>query len=273
MDLKKVCIRAISGLIYCLVIVGLIFIGDYGVLALSILLAIGSSIEFARINHDLTTKNIPTMLLELAGCVCLCFSYLIYPLLIWVAIMILRGIEELYIDSDNPIRNLAHSYMCQIYIGIPMAIMTVLSFEISPLFLLAIFFMIWINDTGAYIVGCSIGRHKLFERISPKKTWEGFIGGFLFCLGASALFYFFGNHFYGLDRINANLGIWLGLGAIVAVFGTWGDLFESMMKRSLNIKDSGSIIPGHGGLLDRIDSLLFVLPVTAIYICIIMVCS
>ena len=130
MDLKKVCIRAISGLIYCLVIVGLIFIGDYGVLALSILLAIGASIEFARINHDLTTKNIPTMLLELAGCVCLCFSYLIYPLLIWVAIMILRGIEELYIDSDNPIRNLAHSYMCQIYIGIPMAIMTVLSLSI-----------------------------------------------------------------------------------------------------------------------------------------------
>lgn len=271
MDLRKLGIRTISGIIYCLIIVGLIFCGDYGVLLLGILLSIGACIEFASISHDLTQKNIPTMILEILGCICLCFSYLLYPLIIWIAIMILRAIEELYINSERPLHNLAHSYMSQVYIGLPMALMTLLSFQISPMLILVLFFLVWINDTGAFIVGCSVGRHKLFERLSPKKTWEGFFGGLIFCLGASALFYFFGNHFFGLDRIEGNLGIWLGLGAVTSVFGTWGDLIESMIKRSLNLKDSGHIIPGHGGLLDRIDSMLLVLPAVAVYLAIVLV--
>lgn len=267
MELKKLGIRTLSGLIYCLIIVGCVFFGEYGVLGLSLALAIGACIEFAHISHDLKTRNIPTLLLDMLGCICLCFAYFIYPIVIWIAVMVFRAIEELYINSERPLHNLAHSYMSQIYIGLPLGLMTALAFEISPMLILVLFFLIWINDTGAFIVGCSIGRHKLFERISPKKTWEGFFGGLIFCLGASVLFYYFGNHFYGLDQINANLGLWMGLGAVTAVFGTWGDLIESMIKRSLNIKDSGNIIPGHGGLLDRIDSLLLVIPAVSIYLC------
>lgn len=270
MNIKKLGIRTVSGLIYCLIIVGCILLGPYGVLGLGIALTIGACIEFASICNDLDQRHIPTMLLEIAGCITLCFAYEIYPLVIWLAIMIMRAIEELYINSDKPLHNLAHSFMSQIYIGIPMAIMTTVAFIISPMILLAIFFLIWINDTGAFLIGCSIGRHKLFERISPKKTWEGFIGGLLFSVGSSALFYYFGNDFFGMEKVAANLGIWLGLGGIVAIFGTWGDLIESMIKRNLNIKDSGNLIPGHGGILDRIDSLLLVLPAVFIYIIIIL---
>ena len=265
LDIRNLGTRAFSGLIYCLIIVACIFCGDYGILALGIAMAVGACVEFAYINHDIQTRNIPTLILEIAGCVCLCFSYLIYPIVIWLAIMIMRSVEELYVNSERPLHNLAHSFMSQIYIGIPMAVMTGIAFYFDPMIILAIFFLLWINDTGAFLVGCTLGRHRLFERISPKKSWEGFFGGLFFSLGASVLFYYFGNNFYGMNTLNANLGVWMGLGAIVTVFGTWGDLIESMMKRNLQIKDSGKIIPGHGGLLDRIDSLLLVLPAVAVY--------
>jgi phosphatidate cytidylyltransferase len=143
----------------------------------------------------------------------------------------------------------------------------------SPQMVLAIFFLIWINDTGAFIVGCTIGKHKLFERISPKKTWEGFFGGLIFTCIAAIAFGIWGSDFFnGINRmlvgdtILYSIGSWIGLGLIVSVFGTWGDLIESMTKRSLRVKDSVNIIPGHGGILDRIDSLLLVMPATAIYL-------
>lgn len=273
MDLKNLGMRTLSGLVYCLIVVGCIFIGEYGVLALSVAFSVACCLEFAKISNDMNNRTLPNLILDIAGCVCLCCAYNIYPLVIWLAIMIMRGILQLYIISDRPLHGLAHSYMSQIYIGIPMGVMSFIAFEFSPMIILAIFFLIWINDTGAYLVGCSIGKHRLFERISPKKSWEGFFGALFFCLGASALFYFFGNSFYGMNRINANLGIWLGLGAIVTVFGTWGDLIESMIKRNLHIKDSGNIIPGHGGILDRIDSLLLVLPTVFVYFMIILACA
>lgn len=265
MDLKKLLIRSVSGLIYCLVIVGCIMWGETGVVILGGLLATIACIEFARISHDLTQKTLPVMLLDIAGCLCLCLGILGYTLIVWLAIIIARFIEELYINSDRPLRDLAHSMMSQIYIGLPMGIMAGIAWLINPMIILALFFLLWINDTGAFLVGCTIGRHKLFERISPKKTWEGFIGGFAFCIGASALFYYIGNGFFGMTRLHADIWVWLGLGAIVSIFGTWGDLIESMIKRNLHIKDSGNIIPGHGGILDRIDSLLLAVPAVAVY--------
>lgn len=265
MDLKKLLIRSVSGLIYCLVIVGCIMWGETGVVILGCLLATIACIEFARISHDLTQKTLPVMLLDIAGCLSLCLGILGYTLILWLAITIARFIEELYINSDCPLRDLAHSMMSQIYIGLPMGIMVGIAWLINPMIILALFFLLWINDTGAFLVGCTIGRHKLFERISPKKTWEGFIGGLAFCIGASALFYYFGNDFFGMTRLHADIWVWLGLGAIVSIFGTWGDLIESMIKRNLHIKDSGNIIPGHGGILDRIDSLLLAVPAVAVY--------
>lgn len=265
MDLKKILTRSASGLVYCGIIVGCVLLGAPGVLLLSAILSVAACMEFAKISNELTNKTIPVLFLDIAGCFCLCLGYLGYPLVIWLAVMIARMVEQIYINSDRPLRDLAHSFMSQIYIGIPMGIMAAIAWLLNPMIVLAIFILIWINDTGAFLVGCTLGRHKLFERISPKKTWEGFIGGLLFCLGASALFSCFCNEFFGMDALRADIGIWLGLGAIVSVFGTWGDLVESMIKRNLRIKDSGNIMPGHGGILDRIDSLLMALPTTAVY--------
>lgn len=269
MNLPQVGIRALSGLIYCAIIIGCIFCGQYGVLSLAIILCLLGCIEFASMSRDLNSKNFPTIILDIAGCICLCFGVWGYPLIIWLAIIVMRCIMELYINSERPLHNMAHSFMSQIYIGIPMAIMAAIAFLISPMIVLALFILLWLNDTGAYLIGCTLGRHKLFERISPKKSWEGFLGGLIFCMGASVLFGCFSNSFFGMNNLDAGIGIWLGFGAIVTVFGTWGDLIESMIKRNLKVKDSGRLIPGHGGILDRIDSLLLVLPALAVYIALI----
>jgi phosphatidate cytidylyltransferase len=126
------------------------------------------------------------------------------------------------------------------------------------LFLLSTFVILWLNDTFAYIVGSMAGKYKLSEDISPKKTWEGAIGGMIFSLGGAALLWkFFGE---------LSLVGWLGLALIIVVFGTFGDLFESALKRRAGLKESGTLIPGHGGILDRLDSLLLAVPFVFIYL-------
>lgn len=271
MEPKKILVRATSGLIYCLLIVGCILAGPYGVLTLACLLGTLATLEFARISHEFNRRTLPVLILDIAGIIFLCLGFLGYTLIIWLALMILRAVEELYINSSRPLHDLSLSYMSQIYIGIPMCIMSGIAWTLSPMIILALFLFLWINDTGAYLVGSMIGRHKLFERISPKKTWEGFLGGLLICVGTAPLFYYFGNDFFGMNTLRANLAIWMGMAAIVSIFGTWGDLIESMIKRNLNIKDSGKLIPGHGGILDRIDSLLLALPALAIYFALIII--
>lgn len=115
------------------------------------------------------------------------------------------------------------------------------------------------NDTGAFLVGCTIGKHRLFERISPKKSWEGFWGGMVFSILSGMVYYYFIEQSY-------NIIFYVMMGVIASIFATFGDLVESMFKRSIGIKDSSNLIPGHGGILDRIDSLLFVLPATALFL-------
>ena len=129
---------------------------------------------------------------------------------------------------------------------------------------LSVFIFLWANDTGAYCFGSLFGKHKLFPRISPAKSWEGSIGGAIVVLVAAWI----------LGIVDRNMGNmsgltsvqWLGLGLVVVVFGTWGDLVESLFKRTLGIKDSGSILPGHGGMLDRFDSSLMAMPAAVLYI-------
>ncbi len=131
---------------------------------------------------------------------------------------------------------------------------------------LIMFIMIWLNDTGAYCVGSLLGKRRLFPRLSPKKSWEGFWGGMAFCIAAGATCYFAFNHDEVMLWGNRSLSAWIGFGIVVCIFSTWGDLFESMIKRTVGAKDSGKLIPGHGGILDRIDSLLLTAPAAFIYL-------
>ena len=177
-------------------------------------------------------------------------------------------IAELYLRQKDPIQNWAYTMLSQMYIALPFSLLNVLAFNatsqgmvaFNTLLPLSIFVFLWINDSGAYCVGSLLGRHKLFPRISPGKSWEGSIGGAVFVLAAAWAISEF------LDQQMLNTIEWLGLGLTVVVFGTWGDLAESLFKRTLGIKDSGNILPGHGGMLDRFDSSLLAIPAAVVYL-------
>lgn len=175
-------------------------------------------------------------------------------------------IGELYHKAPNPINNWAFSFLGQVFYALPFALMNFIVFTKesdgsiihSPILLLAIFIFVWVNDTGAFVVGSTMGKHRLFERISPKKSWEGFYGGLFFALASSFLFYHFSPEIAWYK--------WIGLAAVIVISGTWGDLTESLLKRTLGVKDSGHILPGHGGMLDRFDSVIMASPAALIYI-------
>lgn len=176
-------------------------------------------------------------------------------------------IKELYIQNPNPIVNLGATMLSQMYIVLPLSLINVLAFKDfrcfdgeAPYYAipLAIYVFIWANDTGAYLVGSLFGRHRLFPRISPKKSWEGSIGGALITVACGVAV----AHFCTF----MNVWQWIGMALVVVVFGTFGDLTESMIKRHLGIKDSGNMLPGHGGILDRLDSMLFAIPAVMVYI-------
>lgn len=220
-------------------------------------------IELNKICKGITENSLPGLILDCVGICFLSFSWLIFPLFGWLLVYLCRLILELYLKNDRPIRCLSISLMTQIYIGIPLGLLTFMANYHGLHFALVIFLMIWINDTGAFIVGTLLGKHRLFERISPKKSWEGFIGGLLFNCLSAWLFAVAGGHFWD---VKWNVITWIIFGIVVTIFATWGDLIESLIKRSLHIKDSGHLIPGHGGIMDRIDSLLLVSPAVFIFI-------
>ncbi len=190
-------------------------------------------------------------------------------------------VSELYAKNEDPIHCWAYSMLSQLYIALPFSCINVLAFHdtmglgitYNALLPLSVFIFLWMNDTGAYCTGSLIGKHKLFPRISPGKSWEGSIGGGIVVLIVAALVaYVDGNELL----VDQNVGMqsatglslpeWLGLGLTVTVFGTWGDLVESLIKRTLGVKDSGKLLPGHGGMLDRFDSSLLAIPAAVVYI-------
>ncbi|MDE6085092.1 MAG: phosphatidate cytidylyltransferase, partial [Muribaculaceae bacterium] len=187
---------------------------------------------------------------------------------IFILSLMVRSIAALYIRNGNYLADLAHSFMGQLYVTLPMALLlsAYMMSSVSHAMVLLMFVMIWLNDTGAFCVGSLIGKHKLFERISPKKSWEGFFGGLAFAVIAGLVAYLW----FGTSKFSQYSAVSLMIfGALVSVFATWGDLVESQIKRTLGIKDSGKLLPGHGGILDRIDSLLMVAPLTFIYMVIV----
>jgi phosphatidate cytidylyltransferase len=192
-------------------------------------------------------------------------SVVFIPYLVTVVYLL---VAELYAKQADPINNWAYTMLSQMCIALPFSLLNVLAFTATPdgqvrfntLLPLSVFVFLWINDTGAYCVGSLLGRHKLFPRVSPGKSWEGSVGGAVFVLAAAyAVSYY-------LDGTMLTMPQWLGLGLVVVIFGTWGDLVESLFKRTLGIKDSGSILPGHGGMLDRFDSSLLAIPAAVVYL-------
>ena len=181
-------------------------------------------------------------------------------------------VSELYTRNENAIHDWAYTMLSQMYIALPFSMINVLAFRQAPdgdihyyyLLPLSVFIFLWTNDTGAYCSGSLLGKHKLFPRISPAKSWEGSIGGALFVLIVAAVVGYLESQSNALSGLT--IVQWLGLGLVVTVFGTWGDLVESLFKRTLGIKDSGNILPGHGGMLDRFDSSLMAIPASVVYL-------
>jgi phosphatidate cytidylyltransferase len=174
-------------------------------------------------------------------------------------------IAELYRKKEKPIHNLAFAVLGQVMVALPFSLLNFIATPLNLHWLFAIFILIWLTDTGAYLVGCTLGKHKLFERISPKKSWEGFFGGCVFAIGASMLLWHIFTTVWPIAT-DTTWWEWLVFAIIIIIFGTYGDLSESLLKRTANIKDSGKILPGHGGILDRFDSLLFCIPIVYIYL-------
>lgn len=266
--------RAITGVIFVAVLVGCILGGPISFTILFALISALTINEFGTIvnRRENTRMNKPISIL--AGLfLFLCFGYIgVVPganeiFIPYLFLILYLFISELYKKQPNPLNNWAYAMMSQIYIALSFALLNVLAYHSStadsvsqynPILPLSIFIFNWVNDTGAYCTGMLFGKHRLFERISPKKSWEGSIGGAVFSIIAAIVL----AHFFTF----LSTGIWIGLGLTVVVFGTWGDLTESLMKRTLGIKDSGNILPGHGGMLDRFDSTLMAVPAAVVYL-------
>jgi phosphatidate cytidylyltransferase len=170
-------------------------------------------------------------------------------------------ISELYARSELPFQNVGIILLGGAYIGVPFLVLNLIAFESGTYdfrTVLALMVFTWANDTGAYLLGRQFGRTKLMPTVSPKKTWEGALGGLLTALIVG----------FGISRLFNNLELmdWLILATIVVIFGSYGDLVESMLKRSYQRKDSGTFLPGHGGILDRFDSFMYMLPFAATYL-------
>lgn len=275
-------VRTVTGLVFVLVLIGCI-LWNWATFALLFATITGLTIwEFTTIvnkNLDLQVNRLITTVAgvylfaavfafnrEIAG------AEVFIP---YVLSIIYLPISELYLNHEKSLLNWAFALMAQLYIALPFSTICILSFfktvedytyivYYTPIFTLSVFIFIWLSDSGAYIVGSRIGKRKLFPSISPKKSWEGTIGGAIFAVIASQLIAINANNFSDTPVLN-HLG-WAGLALVVVAFGTWGDLVESMLKRRLGIKDSGHILPGHGGFLDRFDSSLMAFPAAMVYI-------
>ena len=282
--MKNLIIRALTGVVFVALIVGCIVWHPYFFAVLFAVISALTTWEFGTIvnrNADLQVNRFITsvssaylFIAVLSYNINLMDATVFLPYLISIMYLL---ISELYFDRKNNIQNWAFALMSQIYITLPFALLNTMSFVNMPdsCFLpqlvyyywypLALFIFLWSSDTGAYCFGSMLGKHRLFPRISPKKSWEGSIGGTIVALLASQIIATYIPFCDGLQEHYSRL-VWAGFALTVVIFGTWGDLVESLLKRRLGIKDSGSIIPGHGGMLDRFDSSLMAIPAVVIYI-------
>ena len=276
---KELIIRTASGAVMLLVVVGALVLSKWSAGALFAVIMLGGLVEFYKLCQKRGYKpmcwvGISTSIAIFVGVFSLFIGdvlsqsaivslpYVAFACLAYMFLMIpTTFVMELWHKSPTPIENMATTFMGVIYLALPMAIVyyipKMLVGEWNAWAMLAFMAIIWANDVFAYLVGVSIGKHRLCERISPKKSWEGFVGGLVGAIGIAILFgYLF----------KSNLYIWGGLGLVTALAGVAGDLVESLMKREADVKDSGKMMPGPGGFLDRFDALYISVPFVVIYL-------
>lgn len=273
--MKKIVIRALSGAVYVGLIVASILCAEGKFFPLlCTVFALVAVFEFDRLASAHSPRPDVVRIFDAILCV-VPPLYLAVPVLVpaadiyittfvvallYAAVIMIRMIYTLYSREEHPVNSLAYTFLAIVYIALPLVLAATMSEHSMRYLLLLVFVMIWINDTGAFLTGTAFGRHRLYERLSPKKSWEGFFGGLVFSAATGFVAALVLPQYFAL--LNPLGGALLGVA--VSVLATWGDLFESLLKRTAGVKDSGHIMPGHGGILDRIDSFLFVIPPLAI---------
>lgn len=266
----NIVVRGVYGLIFVVAVVAAIFLGPYGFGALLLAIIMGGTLEFYRMTKLRGYK--PQYILGLMASVLL-FAlnyniiflgghYLELMKVIFILSIPAMFVSELFTGSKTPIADLGSTLLSLIYVAIPTTLLCNVAVligggEWNGILMLAYIMIIWANDTFAYIVGVTFGSRVMFKRISPKKSWEGFFGGVVGALVTGMVMSYF---------LEQNCFVWGGMALIASITGVLGDLVESMFKRSVEIKDSGNIIPGHGGWLDRFDALLVSTPVVFAYL-------
>lgn len=273
MKLKDIGTRAVAGTLYILFILLGVLGGRFSfVIIFGSILGL-SLFEFYRMMEKDTSHAISKIFNIVMGVV-IFFSVFLYleeislialPISVLLYLLILIS-SAIFIKRQDILHGIIYSGFGQMYVTMPMSLLLFMSYffpgemggvgyHYAPV--LAIFVFIWVNDTAAYFFGSLLGKRKLMEHISPKKTVEGFVAGILFTVIASLVFARFYSEY--------SVVFWIGSAVVIAIFGTMGDLFESLIKRTSSVKDSGNLIPGHGGILDRIDSLLIAIPAIYLY--------
>ncbi len=268
--------RAFTAIVFVIVMLGGLFGGRYSFIGLFALITALCLWEFlGLVLHNEAKKDFYRKLIGLglgimpfilASIVQLNFipdreSFIVMAALLFSPFVFLCFVFELYTQSEKPFMNIAYLVLGLFYIGIPFALLDFIAFSGEYFYATTVFgllLMTWTNDTMAYFIGSQLGKTPLFPRISPKKTWEGTMGGVAVT--------FLVAYILSIYITDLNLMNWMVLAIIIAIFGSLGDLVESMLKRSHQIKDSGSLLPGHGGLLDRFDGFIFMLPFAAAYL-------
>lgn len=269
--MKNFLTRTLTGFFIVLIVLGSIWFHQLSFLALGLLIITGSQFELLKLVFTTRYKNqllyglVSSYTVYIVSALIACKLIPVTFLLLIILPVIVLFILELYRTGEKHFDTISKLILTTIYSTLPYVLMVFFAIDgikagstFSPELIIAFFILLWINDTGAYLVGASIGRNKLFERVSPKKTWEGFFGGLLLTVLAS---WFAG----GILDIYPRT-IWIVTGLLISVFATFGDLFESLIKRNAGVKDSGHILPGHGGFLDRFDGVTFAFPMVYLYL-------
>ena len=282
--LRNFIVRTLSGAVLLLVILGALCFGYYGYLALLLLVTMVGVWEFYNLSKAKGYEPqrgwglVLSLFVYLTGAalgsgIVGSNEGLTLSVFMLCAVLLLVGVvffAEVFRNRTTPIANVATTLTGAFYVALPMALMAVVPLlftnmgEWKALYFLFYLFLVWGNDVFAYLAGVTMGRHKMCERLSPKKSWEGFAGGILGSLAVGAL---------AASIFEESYGVWMGLALIVSLSSVVGDLVESMFKRDAGVKDSGNIMPGHGGILDRFDAFILSAPFAFIYMLIVNIVS